>query len=241
MVSHAGVADLPGEAHRRRPQLRADLGLEAGAGALLEELLVAALHRALALADGQRVAVGVAQELDLDVVGVLDELLHVALAVAEGGQSLGVGLLVGGARRLGGVDPSDAAAAAARARLDEHGAADAPRLALRLVGGGEQVAALGEGHACLAGGDAGHVLVAHALDDLGRGADEHDAALAAHARELGVLRQEAVAGVDGGRARLDGHREDGLLVEVAVLGGGARRCSMPRRPGRRGARRGPRC
>ncbi len=44
---------------------------------------------------------------------------------------------------------------------------------------GQQVAARDDGHAGLARGAARRVLVAHALDDLGIGANEHEAALAA--------------------------------------------------------------
>ena len=53
------------------------------------------------------------------------------------------------------------------------------------------------GHAGLLGGEAGADLVAHDLDGLGRRADEGDAALGDGPGEVGVLREEAVAGVDG--------------------------------------------
>ena len=192
------------------------MGVQARRRALLHELLVAALDGALALAEGDHVAVGVGEDLDLDVVGRGDELLHVALAVAEGRLGLGVGLGEGLAGVGGVLDLADAAAAAARARLDEHGAADALRLADRLVRVLEQVAARNDGHVRLAGGAARVVLVAHAVDDVRIGTDEHEAALLALAREVRVLREEPVAGVDGLGAGLQGDREDGVLVEVAV-------------------------
>ena len=56
---------------------------------LLEQLLVPALHAALALADDERAAVAVAEHLHLDVVRVDDDLLEVQPAVAE--RRLGLG------------------------------------------------------------------------------------------------------------------------------------------------------
>ena len=86
----------------------AGVRVQAGRGALLDELLVAALHGALALAEGDHVAVRVRQDLHLNVVRRRDELLHVALAVAKGGLGLGVGLGEGLAGVLGALDLADA-------------------------------------------------------------------------------------------------------------------------------------
>ena len=67
-----------------------------------------ALDRALALPEVDDVAVGVAQHLDLDVPGLLDELLEEDAVVAEGGLGLGpagreaLGGLVVVRRRRGG-------------------------------------------------------------------------------------------------------------------------------------------
>ena len=61
-------------------------------------------------------------------------------------------------------------------------------------------------------------LVAHDLDGLGRGTDEGHAPGGDGPGEVGVLGEEAVAGVDGlGAAALD-DVEDGLGVEVALGG-----------------------
>ena len=49
---------------------------------------------------------------------------------------------------------------------------------------------------------------------LGIGADEHEAVLDHHLREIGVLREEAVAGMDRMRARDLGRGENGDLVEI---------------------------
>ena len=54
-------------------------------GRLLDQLLVPALDRALALAERQHAAVGVGEHLDLDVARRDDRLLDVERAVAERG------------------------------------------------------------------------------------------------------------------------------------------------------------
>ena len=67
----------------KEPGGRARLGRERGRGRLLEQLLVAALDGAVALAQVHAVAVLVGQHLELDVPRVLHVPLQVHLAVAE--------------------------------------------------------------------------------------------------------------------------------------------------------------
>src|SRR5439155_7685308 len=96
---------------------------------LLEHLLVAPLHRAFALAEGDD-AVRVAEELDLDVTRPLDVALAEDPVVAEGRFRLAP------SRREGllelGVLPHDPhpTAAAARCRLDHEREAELVRPAL---------------------------------------------------------------------------------------------------------------
>ena len=75
----------------RLADLLAHLRRDLERGRLFDELLVAALDGALALKERGHVAVLVGQHLELDVARLLDELLHVELAVAEGVGRLGVG------------------------------------------------------------------------------------------------------------------------------------------------------
>ena len=58
-------------------------GVSAGRRAFLDDLLMAALHRALALEQVHDVAVVVGEDLDLDVARALDQALDVQRAVAE--------------------------------------------------------------------------------------------------------------------------------------------------------------
>ncbi len=64
------------------------LGGEAGGGRLLDELLVPALQRAVAVPDDRDGTPPVAEHLDLQVPGPVEELLHEALTAAERGDGL---------------------------------------------------------------------------------------------------------------------------------------------------------
>ncbi len=81
----AGILRAPDEVGGRLGHLVAPGGIHTGRGSLLDELLVAALRGAVALVQVHRVAVLVAEHLDLDVAGVLEELLDVHGPVAESG------------------------------------------------------------------------------------------------------------------------------------------------------------
>jgi hypothetical protein len=152
----AAVADLRQASAQRSPMSRSCFG-DAGCRGLLDDLLVAALHGAVALAEMDRVAVVVGQHLELHVARVLQILLHVDGVVAEGGAGLGLGQRDGVEQRGIGVHHAHAAAAAAAGGLDDHRVADlawpAPACACIVV----VDAAVGAGHA----GDAG---LLHGLD-----------------------------------------------------------------------------
>ena len=94
----AGVGVLHGARgiDHRASELAAHLVGDGDRRALLEQLLMAALDRALALAEVHHGAVVVAEHLELDVAGVLDVLLDVDVADAEGG----FGLALRGLERL---------------------------------------------------------------------------------------------------------------------------------------------
>ena len=70
------VADGLGGGDRRSTHARAQLGIDGGRGGLLQHLLVPALHRAVALAQMDDVAVHVGENLDLDMPAVHDGLLQ---------------------------------------------------------------------------------------------------------------------------------------------------------------------
>ena len=85
----AAIADAKARLDADLADLGALLRRDAGRGRFLDDLLVAALHRAVALAEVDRVALAVGEHLDFDVARVLEELLHVDLIVAERGLGFG--------------------------------------------------------------------------------------------------------------------------------------------------------
>ena len=119
------VADRLGEAHGVGAHLRAGVGVEVGRRRDLDDLLVAALHRAVALVQVQHGAGAVGEHLHLDVPRVDHGLLEVERRVAERGVGLALGRLERLAQGRGVVDAAHAAPAAAGDGLDEHREADA--------------------------------------------------------------------------------------------------------------------
>ena len=115
--------------HRRGAHARAQLGRDRRRGRFLDQLLVAPLHRALALAEVDRVAVAIGEHLDLDVPRLDDGLLEDDGGIAE----RVLRLRLRAAQHLGElgarVHEPHAAPATARYRLDHHRPADALGLA----------------------------------------------------------------------------------------------------------------
>ncbi len=213
------------------------LGEERGRG-FLDELLVAALERAVAGGDHHHVAVGVGEALGLDVARGVQEALDEALAAAEGGDGLADGGFEQFGDFLAGAGHLDAASAAAEGRLDGDGQAELVHELEDFLGGLHRVGGAGDLRgADLFGDVAGLDLVAQGGDRLGGGADPGDAGVDDLGGELGVLGQEAVAGVDGVGAGAGGRPRSACPSR----GRTRRRCCRPgRRPRRRAGRAGRR-
>ena len=120
----AAVAHGHREPPGRRLQLGGLPGREHRRGGLLDDLLVAPLHRAVADAERPRRALAVGDHLDLDVPRARDQALQEDDAAAERAQRLLAGALVGVGEVAGRGDHADAAPAAARGGLEHQGVAD---------------------------------------------------------------------------------------------------------------------
>ncbi len=182
---------------------------QVGRGGALDDLLVAALDRAVALPQVVEAAVLVAEDLHLDMAGALDHLLQVALAVAEGGLGLAPALAHLFLQLLGLHDGPHAAAAAAPAGLEHEGIADLlghPADLVHVVG--QHLGGRDHRHPGLLRDAAGAGLVAQRAHRLGARADEGDAGGVAGVDEFGVFRQQAIAGVDRVGARHPGDADD---------------------------------
>ena len=189
----------------------------------LDHLLVPPLQGAFALEQRQQIAVAVADHLHLDVARILDVFLDQHAIVAE--RRLGLALGADDRRRKLGCRTHDthAAAAATGRRLDQHRKAD-------LVGGLGQrrvvlslaVIARHHRHAGLFHQRLGAGFRAHRDHHLGGRTDEHQPRIGAGPGKIGILRQEAVAGMHGFGAAPARGVDHALDIEIAV--------ARPRRP-----------
>ena len=191
----------------RLAQALPQLGVDRRRGRLLDHLLVAALDGALPLPQRPHRTVGVGEDLHLDVAGAGQERLAEHRRVAERRLGLAPRRLQGRGQLPRVSDDPHAAATAAGRRLDEHGIRDL-RLGVARVEVGQH------GHAGLAHEPLGLGLEPHRRDRPRGRADPGEAGLADARGEAGVLRQEAVAGVDRVGARRLGRGDDRVLVEV---------------------------
>ena len=210
------VADRAGDSERHLAHPPTELGRHPRGGRLLDDLLVATLAAAVALAEMDPLAVGVEQDLDLDVPRPREEALEDQAVIAERPSRLPAcpGQRIG--EVVGVMDDAHSLAAPARRRLDEQRKADLScrlgqcRVALVIA-----VVARQHRHPELGGAPSRGGLVAHRRDRLGRRTDPGQPGGNGGARELRVLGQEPVPRVD----RLDpggaGDGQDLAAVEIA--------------------------
>ena len=213
--AEARVAFLLSESDGRADDAIPDLLRERRRRGNLDDLLVAALNTALALAEVRHGTGPVAEDLHLDVAGVGDELLDVDVGHAEGGLRLGLATGVGGLD-LGGIgDDAGAPPPAPGDGLDDHrSTVERGHERTRFV---ERDGAVEAAQNRYVGGDCrstGTTLVAEQFEMFGVGTDEDDACRITAAGETGAFGEEAVARMDGlasgGRRGVDNR----LFVEV---------------------------
>ena len=117
--------------HGRRAHLRTQGLCHAGGGGFFQHFLMAALHRAVALKQVDVIALAVAKHLDLDVARALRILFNQHRAVAKAALGLALAACQGSGKVARRLHNAHALAAAASAGLDQHGVANAVRLALQ--------------------------------------------------------------------------------------------------------------
>ena len=195
------------------------VGQERG-GRLLDQLLVAALQRTVAGPQHLDRAVPVGQHLRLDMAGAVQELFDIAFAAAECRDRLargGVEQLLDLVQIAG---HAHAASAAAEGRLDRQGQPVFAGKGQRLGAAGDGAgAARNQGRAHGLGDLSRADLVAKRVDHVGVGPDPEDARSLHRAGEIGVLRQEAIAGMD--RVDLSARGDGQHLGRIQIGVGGA--------------------
>ena len=155
------------------------------------------LDRAVTLAHVNGIAEAVHRHLNLDVAVVFEVLLEIQGVVAKAGLGLGAADLERGLELAGRAHETHSLAAAAGRRLDQDRIADPLGLfeGVSLVA---QHARTGDRGQAVGGQNAARGLLrGEALQNLGRGTDERQAVGPHDLGEALVLRQEAVAGMDG--------------------------------------------
>ena len=187
---------------------------------LFHQLLEAALQRAVAGAGDDDVAVLVGDHLRLDVARLVQVALDEALAAAERRDGLAGGRLEQLGDLFDGAGHLHAAAAAAEGGLDRDRHAVLLGEGHHLVGVLDRVGGAGHQRRLRAGGDvAGGDLVAEVADRLRAGPDPDQAGVDHRLGEIGVLRKEPVAGVDGVGAGFGRGVEDLAEVQVGLRRG----------------------
>ena len=218
------VVGRAGDGERVAGELVPLRGREAGGRRAFHDLLVAPLHRAVALEEVDGPAVGIRQDLDLQVAGAANEALEVDVVLAEGCVRLAPGREQGGLELVPGLDPAHAAPAAAPARLEHAGEADRARKLERC--GRVRRQGVGRRHRGHAGAPRDlprRHLVAEQAQGLRPRADEGDPGIGAGLGELGRFGEEAVARMDRVALRLTRDLDD--VVHREVGGDGAAACA----------------
>src|SRR5258706_1599349 len=195
----AAIFDLATRFDRALADAREQARRDVRCWRLLDDFLVPPLHRAVPLEQINRVLVLVGEHLDLDVPRIVEVLLHVDRRIAEGGARFRLGEAYCGQQCGFGMHGAHSAPAASARGLDDHWIFDfarEPDHLRRVVGQGR----LGAWNAPDTGLGHRHLrvhLVAHQPDRLGPWTDEDETALLDFLREVRVLRQESITGVDG--------------------------------------------
>ena len=214
IVVMRGGGQLPGGVDDARPQAIA----QRGAGRDFDEFLVTPLDRAFTLPQMADRAVMVTDDLHLDMARLADQALDIDALVPKGRLRLGLAARIGFVQLQSVLDEPHAAPAAAGHCLDHDRAAGAERgeEGLGLVQRGRAAGPFDHGHAAAFCQLLGRDLVAEQIQRLGRRPDENDPLLGATPRQLRILAEKAITGMQRvAVGRLRG-RYDRLDIEIGA-------------------------
>jgi hypothetical protein len=196
--ARVGVADLLQRLHYLRAHFLAKFRIEHRRRRFLDQFLVAPLNRALPLAQVNHFAVLVAEHLEFDVPRALDEPLGVNVRRAKCLLRLAPRRLVGGQQFLLLAYRAHTAPAAARHRFQNQRIADLCRFLGKLLFPFDGPVASRDGRQPGVFHFAPRaVLLAHHFNDFRPRTDEGNLGRFAHFREVRILGQKPVAGMNG--------------------------------------------
>jgi hypothetical protein len=219
------VADLLADAHGGVADLLAQFLREPRTGRDLDHLLVPALHRTVALPEVDQIALHIAEDLHLDVLGAWNIALEEYIGLAESRRGLAPGFGHFVLEIFRPLDRTDAAPAPAEAGLDHQRVSDLFRCRCDVVGLAERLFGARDGRHTDGMGQAPcRRFVAKRLELIRGRPDEGDAGGVAGTRQTNILGEKTVAGMDGVRTGPFRHRDDLVDIEVgadrlAPLGG----------------------
>ncbi len=166
-------------------------------GRAFDDLLVTTLHRTVTFPQVVNITVAIAQDLHLDVAGADDHLFQIAFAIAKGRFGLATAFQNLFFQFIRPLDRAHAAPTAAPAGFQHQGVSDLGRLSTdRVHVVAQNLGGRDDGHARLDCDAPGAGLVTKRAHGGGFRANESDAVCFASVHEIGVFRQQAIAGVD---------------------------------------------
>ena len=220
--ARAHIVHRFGRRHRSSAHLRTQGFGHAGGRGFFEHLLVAALHRAVALKQIYAIALRVAKHLDLDVAWALHILFDQHRIAAKAVEGFALATRERSGKVFGPLDHPHAFATATRAGFDQGRVADAVGFALQqdrvLI---SAVVTRHKGHTSRFHQTLGFGFEAHRQNGRCRRANEHQTRCDAGLGKVFVLAQKSIAGVHGFSACVFSGLQNAFPAQVAVFGGAA--------------------
>src|SRR5579884_1745330 len=215
-----GIAAGASEAHRGVAHFFAEFGSHDRRRSFLDDLLMAALHGTFAFAQGDDAAVRVGEDLNFDVAGARKIFFKVQAGIAERVHRFRGRIAEGGEEFGIGRDETHAFAAASGDGFEENRVAHVLRERLRGLRIVDRVDGARHGGDVRAAGElAASGFRAERFHGVGGGADERDAGIGAGTRERSVLREEAVARMNGVAGGAPGDINNLVNAEIAFARG----------------------
>ena len=198
-------------------QRAADFRIQRNRRRHLHHLLMAALHRAIALVKVQDIAVIVAQYLHFDVLGAAHEAFQEHGVIAERGGRFAARLFQFAVELRGAIYYAHAAPATAEGGFDNQRITDLAGDFRGLLGIGDGFLAAGNArNARFLGEPPRGGLIAQQVEQIRRRADENDAGSFAGAGQRRVLGEKSVPRVNRVHTLLFGQRDNAFDIQVGL-------------------------